>query len=160
MYDGAGNTVRCIIPKSITTSPPESLFEETDAEGKPAAVFTPKSPAPAGSPYKQWPNEIILNVSVDRADEERLAGQTRQILELFRKAYMRGGTVSTTHLAAISLQYGGRIFELRRFLVKRGYCVDLISRGANGVSQYAVVPLAKSVFYVKHREELDAEGSL
>ncbi len=133
------------------------------SDTKPLSGSTPAGPgtqtaAPSGSPYRNWPNEIMLNTSVDRSDEKRLSHQTRQVLELFRAAFARKTTVTTAQLAEISLQYNGRLFELRRYLVPKGWCIDLIRRGENGLGHYAVVPLKDSVFFAKHKSELEAEA--
>jgi hypothetical protein len=112
-----------------------------------------------GSPYRQSIfTELMLNASVEKADESRLSKQGRTVLALFREAYRKGQTVNTAQLVAISAQYQGRLFEVRRWLVPQCFCIDLVKRGKGGLNFYAVVPLAKSTFFAKHRAQFEAEG--
>jgi hypothetical protein len=137
-----------------------------DEGGKPMSdgLAKPSESTPAGcrpttgSPYGQAiATELMLNPSVERADESRLSHQGRKVLALFREAYRKGQTVSTVQLMEISAQYQGRVFECRRWLVCQGYCIDLVKRGRDGLNHYAVVPLAKSTFYKSHKAKLDLE---
>ncbi len=101
----------------------------------------------------------VLDLSgVEKADESRLSLQGRKVLALFREASRKGQTVTTAQLAEIGAQYQGRVFECRRWLVGQGYCIDLVQRGRDGLNHYAVVPLAKSTFYAKHKAQLDLQG--
>ncbi|OHB66808.1 MAG: hypothetical protein A2Y77_14715 [Planctomycetes bacterium RBG_13_62_9] len=103
---------------------------------------------------------IDLNPSVPRQDEGRLSRQAHQVLELFRSAYRRNQSVSTTDLLRISAQYNSRVHEARRYLVPHGWCIDCVKRTRSGVNYYRCVPLAKSTFYKEHRGKLDLECGL
>jgi len=97
--------------------------------------------------------EILLNPSVLEAEEQRLSKQGYQILELFIEADRRGQVVRTAELAAIAKLYTARMVEVRRALVPKGFCIDLIERDtATGNNSYALVPLAESTYYAKHKE--------
>lgn len=109
------------------------------------------------SPYGRQLGFIDLNPSVPKVDESRLSRQAHQVLELFRNAHRKGQPVSTVELMEISAQYGSRLFEVRRFLVRTGWCIDCTKRTKTGVNYYRVVPLAKSEFYRSHKAKLDLE---
>jgi hypothetical protein len=149
-------------------SPAEIAVDRDAAEGWPMSETNPLSENPpagcrptTGSPYRQSTfTELMLNASVEKADESRLSTQGRKVLALFREAYRKGQTVSTAQLMEISAQYQGRVYECRRWLVGQGYCIDLVKRGKDGLNFYAVVPLAKSEFYKSHKARLDLECAL
>ena len=61
---------------------------------------------------RQLTFEILLNPSVGRADEDRLSGQARAMLGLFRGRRMMGFTVSTIDLREIGCQYNARLWEV------------------------------------------------
>jgi hypothetical protein len=134
----------------------------SDGLTKPSSESTLAGCRPTtGSPYRQSTfTELMLNGSVQRADESRLSNQGRKVLALFREAYRKGQTVSTAELMEISAQYQGRVYECRRWLVGQGYCIDLVKRGRDGLNHYAVVPLARSTFYKSHKVKLDLECGL
>ncbi len=111
-----------------------------------------------GSPYRNWGGELMLNPSVARGDEKRLTNLSRQMLRLFREAYRKGQTVSTSQLVQISAQYNSRVWEIRRWLVPQGFCIDLVKRGKGGENFYSVVRIDESVFYKAHKEKLEAEA--
>jgi len=96
--------------------------------------------------------DLLLNPSVHSEDEGRLSRQAKGILELFLEGRQKGRLVSTAELADIGLQYSARVHEVRRYLVPRGFCVDLLKRGPGGMNWYAMVPLAESNFYKTHPE--------
>jgi hypothetical protein len=111
-----------------------------------------------GSPYRNWGGELMLNPSVEKADEKRLTTLSRQMIRVFREAFSKKRTVSTSELVAISAQYNSRVWEIRRWLVPQGFCIDLVKRGPAGENQYSVVRIEKSTFYRKHKEKLEAEA--
>lgn len=111
-----------------------------------------------GSPYRNWGGELMLNPSVERGDEKRLTNLSRQMLRIFREAFRKGLSVSTSDMVTISAQYNSRVWEIRRWLVPQGFCIDLVRRGQNGENHYAVVRIEKSTFYRQHKEKLEAEA--
>jgi hypothetical protein len=98
--------------------------------------------------------ELLLNPSVEAGDEQRLSAQARRILTLFRTRHGLGLEVSTIDLQHIGLQYNARLYEVRRFLIRRGECIDLIRNGEGGVNYYKIVPLEKSEFYKNNKDKL------
>ena len=103
--------------------------------------------------------DLDLNPSVAREDEPRLSGQAQRMLQLFLRARDRGEEISTLQLAEVGLQPQARLYECRRFLVRRGLCIDLVARGRDGVNWYAIRPLAKSEFYRRHRDRLEVRSA-
>lgn len=100
----------------------------------------------------------MLNPSVEKADEKRLTQLSRQMLRVFREAYRKNRHVSTSELVAISAQYNSRVWEIRRWLVGQGFCIDLVKRGQNGENYYSVVRIESSTFYKKHKDKLELEA--
>ena len=98
-------------------------------------------------------DNLLLNPSVEQADEGRLSRQAKAILGLFRGRMYLGMTVSTIDLAREALQYNARINELRHFLAPQGWFIDLIKSDAKakGVNHYAIVKFAKSTFEGKEK---------
>jgi hypothetical protein len=90
---------------------------------------------------------VRLNPSVRPEDAGRLGRQATDMLVLFALARRRGETVATTDLMRIAGQYNARLYEIRRHLVPRGFCIDKVRRDGNGVHHYAMVPVSESVFY-------------
>lgn len=111
-----------------------------------------------GTPFRNWGGEMMVNASVERGDEKRLTNLSRRMLRVFREAYRKNQTVSTSQLAEISAQYNSRVWEIRRWLVPQGFCVDLVRRGQGGENHYAVVRIEKSTFYRTHKDKLEAEA--
>jgi hypothetical protein len=95
-------------------------------------------------------DDLFLNSSIESKDEIRLSGQAERILRLFIVARRDNRLVSNTALMAIGRQYQARLFEVRRFLVKHGFCIDLVKRNGNGVNYYSMVSVDKSTFYQQH----------
>jgi hypothetical protein len=134
------------------------MDEETPTPS--STVTSAGGPAPSGSPYRQRDfRDLDVNPSVpaSRAEEDRLSNQAARILALFRSRYP-SGTVTTLEMAAISRQYGSRLWEIRRHLVRKGYCVDCVRRGSRGCHHYAVRDFSHSRFFKKHRAQFEAEG--
>ena len=102
--------------------------------------------------------DLLLNPSVVPEDEDRLCAQAQAVLNLFAQARRLGTDVSTAQLAEIGCQYNARLYECRRYLVRKGFCIDLVRRGDHGVNFYRMVPIEKSEFHRKHREKLEAGG--
>lgn len=100
--------------------------------------------------------EILLNPSVETADEKRLSRQCREILSLFRyKNFRLYLPVTTTDLMEIAGQYQARLGEVRRWLIKyENCCIDLIEKGKGGVNYYRIVPLDESEFYKQRKAKL------
>lgn len=124
------------------------------------ASAEPKTTAHPGSPYRQAEfRELDVNPSVppSRSEENRLSAQSAKILALFRSRFPNG-TVTTLEMAAISRQYNVRLWEIRRYLVRRGFCIDCIRRGPHGNHFYRVLPQARSKFFRKHRAQFALEG--
>ncbi len=113
-----------------------------------------------GSPFRNWAGEYMTNPSVTKAEEERLTRLGKRVLMLFRQAFREKRAVTTTELVEVSSQYNSRVYEVRRYLIGLGYCIDKIPGGHGGVHQYKVVPIAQSTFVKKHRTQLEAEGLL
>jgi hypothetical protein len=97
--------------------------------------------------------EILLNPSVEVEDERRLSRQAREMYLLFVARYRIGLVVSTSDLREIAAQYNARLYEVRRALVARGLCIDLVRKGMGGQNYYAIVALAESTFYKKHKDK-------
>lgn len=95
--------------------------------------------------------EIPLNPSVETEDEDRLHTQARDMRSLFFFRSRIFLPVSTIDLIDIGGQYNARLFELRRWLIKRELCIDLVRKGKGGVNYYVLVPLKHSSYY-KERE--------
>jgi len=128
------------------------------SESKPLSESTPADiKSDGGLPYQRTFDELLLNPSVVRSDEQRLSAQSRKIFNLLRDRYRYGKGATTNELAAISRQYGSRIYEIRRFLLGREFSIDVTKRGPNGNNEYALVPIGRSQFYRDHREKLQAE---
>ena len=96
--------------------------------------------------------DLLLNPSVPEQDEARLSRQAEAILQLFVRARQQGRLVANTHMMEIACQYSARLWEIRRYLVPNGFCIDLLKRGDNGLNWYAMVPLRESTFYKTHPE--------
>lgn len=94
--------------------------------------------------------EILVNPSVGAAEEPRLSKQNRAIFRLFSG----GRSVSNVQLAQVARQYNARLWELRRALVRTGFCIDLISKTRRGLCFYKLVPVEQSSFYRDHRDTL------
>ena len=100
--------------------------------------------------------EVVLNPSVIASEAARLSRQAIEILDLLRTAWRDRRLVRTSELRALAGQYNARLFEVRRALVKRGFCVDLIERDTEtGNNGYAIVPVEKSTFYARHKERFE-----
>ncbi len=93
---------------------------------------------------------ILLNPSVEPEDETRLSGQAQRILQLFVTARRDSRLVANVELISIAAQYNARLFEVRRFLVKHGFCIDLLRRDRGGICWYGMVPIDESTFYQQH----------
>jgi len=98
-------------------------------------------------------NHIPLNSSVAVEDEARLSNQAQQILQYFREARRLGMKVTTRCLTRIAAQYNARLYEVRRYLIPQGFCIDLVRGGPDGNNEYQMVPLDQSKFYTKHRHK-------
>jgi len=96
--------------------------------------------------------DLLLNPSVPAEDEQRLTRQAEKILQIFVRARQQGRLVANTELVSLACQYSARLWEIRRYLVPHGFCVDLVRRGDNGLNWYSMVPLAESTFYKNHPE--------
>lgn len=101
--------------------------------------------------------DILLNPSVAEIDEERLSRQARDIWSLFKyKQFRLDLKITTGDLADIGKQYGARLQEVRKALVKTGQMIDEVGRDG-GTHYYQVVPLDRSTFWkekvVKKGEE-------
>ncbi len=125
---------------------------------RPATDRPAGCPPEQASPYRNFHGQLMLNPSVQPGDERRLTRLSREMLKLFREAYRKGQHVSTSQLVEVSAQYQSRIWELRRWLVPMGWCIDLTKRGKSGENWYAVVRLDKSTFYKAHRAKLEEEA--
>ena len=100
-------------------------------------------------------HRIALNPSVLPEDAPRLSEQAQRILTLFVSRHERGLTVSTADMSEIACQYNARLYEVRRHLVRFGYCIDLVKRTpGTGINHYAVVTIDKSKFYKHHQHKL------
>ena len=96
--------------------------------------------------------DLLLNPSVHSEDEGRLSRQAKGILGLFIRARQEGQLVANTDMMEIACQYSARLWEIRRYLVPHGFCVDLVRRGSTGLNWYSMIPLAESTFYKTHPE--------
>jgi hypothetical protein len=96
--------------------------------------------------------DLLLNPSVRPEDEQRLSRQAGRILRLFVRARQQGRLIATTDLIAVAGQYQARLYEVRRYLVPRGFCIDLTRRGKDGLNYYKMLPLCESTFYKQHPE--------
>lgn len=94
--------------------------------------------------------EILVNSSVTEADELRLSRQVRAMYRLFAE----GRLVSNIALAQIGRQYGARLWELRRALVRIGFCIDLITKTRGGLCFYQMRQLSESRFFADPRHSL------
>lgn len=102
--------------------------------------------------------EPLLNPSVEEIDEARLEEHLWALWRLFRVRHL-GETklVSTVDLIKYGkAQYNARLWELRRGLIKQGWCIDLIKRGDNGVHYYKLVRNEDSTFYKRLKEKGEA----
>ena len=103
-----------------------------------------------GFEMQQLGFELLLNPSVLAADGLRLSGQVRRMYRLFTERQI----VSNAELRKIGCQYGARLWELRRALVRVGLCIDLVNRSRNGVCFYRLRSLSESSFFAAHQETL------
>jgi hypothetical protein len=108
-----------------------------------------------GVPYQMMLDEVLLNPSTQKMDEQRLSRQCRSIFGLFCARRRMGMLVTTADLMAEAGQYNARINELRRAIIKIGWCIDLVKRNSDGNNGYELVPIENSEFYAKHRNKLD-----
>lgn len=99
-------------------------------------------------------DDLLLNPSVQPQDEGRLNRQAEAILRLFLHARRDNRLVTNTELMAIGRQYQARLYEVRRFLVPQGFCIDLIKRDGDGLCYYSMIPIDESTFYLAHRDTL------
>lgn len=91
---------------------------------------------------------ILLNPSVEDIDESRLVDHILRLFGLFKSRHNAGVQVSTLDLMDFGkAQYNTRLYELRRALIKQGWCIDRVRRGENGVHYYELVPNEQSTFY-------------
>ena len=74
--------------------------------------------------------DLALNSSVQCADEPRLSRQAQAMLQLFLRARDCGEEVSNIQLREIGQQHNSRLFEVRRYLVRRGFCIRSRRQGA------------------------------
>jgi len=101
--------------------------------------------------------DILLNPSVEEIDENRLLEHARRMFGLFKAMHKMALPVSTLDLMEFGkAQYNARLYELRRALIKQGWCIDKVRRGDNGVNYYELVPNEESTFYKK----LKAKGEV
>lgn len=100
-------------------------------------------------------DEAPLNPSVEEEDELRLLKHCQSLWNLFWSRLQIGIiVVSTIDLEEYGkAQYQARLYEVRRAMIPRGYCVDLVRRGRGGVNYYAIVPIENSTFYAKLKKE-------
>jgi len=52
----------------------------------------------------------------------------------------------------IGAQYNARLYEVRRYLVPKGWCIDRIAKDG-GQNTYKIVPVGDSEFYEKNRHK-------
>lgn len=99
--------------------------------------------------------EILLNPSVEEADEKRLLTHFWSVWNLFWSRCRIGiFVVSTIDLIDYGKgQYQARLSEVRRAMIPTGYCIDLVRRGKGRVNYYAIVPIETSTFYAKLKRE-------
>jgi len=92
--------------------------------------------------------DIPLNSSVLVEDAERLSRQAAEILRLF----IRQRSATTSQLMQIGAQYNARLYEVRRYLVPKGWCIDRVGK-QGGQNTYKLVPKDESEFYQKNRQK-------
>lgn len=85
--------------------------------------------------------QLLLNPSVQQADEKRLSGQTKRIWELFE--LREGGTthyrkVWTSEMVHIARQYQARLYEIRQWLMRFGLTVERTGKRGPGDYRYEV----------------------
>jgi len=97
-------------------------------------------------------DDLLLNPSVQAEDEQRLTQQAKKILQIFVRARQEGRLVANTQLMSLACQYSARLWEIRRYLVPNGFCIDLVRRGEGGINYYSMLPLSESLFYKNHPE--------
>ncbi len=97
---------------------------------------------------------LTLNPSVKEKDELRLSRQAMEMYELFLARDRMGLLVSTNDLDAIGDQYQARLYEVRRALISKGLCIDLVKKGEGGVNYYKLVNLEQSTFFSKRKNYL------
>lgn len=81
--------------------------------------------------------DMLLNPSVEVADELRLSHQAYAIYSLFFK-FER---VSNTQMQEIAMQYNARIFEIREALKRErtGKAIALVHKGPAGLNYYSLI---------------------
>jgi hypothetical protein len=99
--------------------------------------------------------DLTLNASVPRDDELRLSRQTHKMLRFFCWCRRRNRLATTTDLMRFGAQYQGRLYEVRRHLIPRGFCIDRISpTQGRAVHFYKMVPRDESEWYKKRKDRL------
>jgi hypothetical protein len=102
---------------------------------------------------KQMSFEILLNPMVPDEDALRLTRQGNKMYRLFAGRFRTGCKVSTMDLREICCMYQTRLHELRRALIKMGWCIDLIKKGPGGNNWYSLVRLGDSTFYAERKQK-------
>jgi len=91
---------------------------------------------------------VPLNSTVTPQDQPRLSRQAQEVLDLF----LVGKTVTTSQLMHIGAQYNARLYEVRRYLIPRGWCIDLVGRDG-GQNTYRMVRKDESAFYQQNKHK-------
>lgn len=99
--------------------------------------------------------DMMVGSTVARDDEERLSRQNNLMLRYFVWCRRRNRPISTTELLRFGCQYQSRLFDVRRHLIPRGFCIDRSSgRKGTGIHFYRMVPLDESEWYAKRKDRL------
>ena len=77
---------------------------------------------------------LVADPTTVDGDDERLSALNRKVYDLM----LTHGQLSNRELAQISLDYRGRIRDIRAFLKPKGQAVKLI-RGKGGLNYYTIV---------------------
>jgi len=91
-------------------------------------------------------DDILLNPSVETADENRLSAQARDIYHILaseNQQTRKFNRMSTVELASMACQYNARIFEIRRHLEKKGFTV-FCEKGEGGENWYYITTIEKA----------------
>lgn len=87
---------------------------------------------------------LLLNPSVETADETRLSKQAICVWGLFSNGTGRYRPVWTQELRAAAAQYSARLWEIRNWLKDFGLTIDCVERDSYGNHKFIVTELAGS----------------
>ena len=107
-------------------------------------------------PVQMLFDDMLVNASVARPDELRLSRQSCLLLRWFIWCRRKNRAVTTQDLVRVGgYQYGSRLFEIRRHLIPRGFCIDCAANPKGGpVHFYRMVARDESEWYAKRKDRL------